>query len=54
MQQRPSAVEQMEHKISELEDRNFEITQWKAKRKKWKEEKPPDLWDPIKRIEFWN
>ena len=29
----------MENKISELEDRNFEITQWKAKRKKRKEEK---------------
>ena len=29
-----SRGEQMEHKISELEDRNFEITQWKAKRKK--------------------
>lgn len=34
-----SRGEQMEHKISELEDRNFEITQWKAKRKKRKEEK---------------
>ena len=34
-----SRVEQMERKISELKDRKFEITQWKAKRKKQKEEK---------------